>query len=231
MSIHAGVSTGSPALLLFPTELERRRFQDQGGLGSGHALQALSGFGPVVAAATVARKLALLRPRHVFLVGIAGSYDTERHPVGEALVFSQVGIDGVGAGRGADFVSPPRLGFPQWPGADPADPEMETRPRADDVIALAHPVERDDGLLLTTCAAAASPEEARERTERFPEATAEDMEGFGVALACASSGVPLTIVRGLSNAVGDREPAHWKIPAALAAARRALLELLELPTE
>jgi len=224
VSIHAGVSTGSPALLLFPTELERRRFQDQGGLEPGHALLAISGFGPVVAAATTARQVALLRPRRVFLVGIAGAYDTERHPVGEALVFSQVGIDGVGAGRGEDFVSPPRLGFPQWPGATA---DEEERSRADDVIALAHPPQRDDGLLLTTCAAAATPDEARERTERFPEATAEDMEGFGVALACATSGVPLTIVRGLSNRVGDRDPAHWKIPAALAAARRALLELLQ----
>jgi nucleoside phosphorylase len=52
------------------------------------------------------------------------------------------------------------------------------------------------------------------------------MEGFGVALACALERVPLAIVRGISNLVGDREPARWRIPAALAAARRLGLECL-----
>jgi len=220
VSIHQGVSTGSPALLLFPTELERTRFRDQGGLEPGQAIQALCGFGPLVAAASTAHLLARLRPREVFLVGIAGAYDDERHPAGEALVFSSVGIDGVGAGRGEEFLSPPKLGFPQWPGS--ADGE-----RADDVIALRHPAYRDDGLLLTTCAAAATQAEALERTERYPAAGAEDMEGFGVALACASQGVPLTIVRGISNRVGDRDARNWKIAAALAAARRTLLEILQ----
>ena len=64
-------------------------------------------------------------------------------------------------------------------------------------------------------------------SERFPGAAAEDMEGFGVALACALHGVPLSIVRGISNAAGQRAPAHWRISPALAAARTLLLELLE----
>lgn len=213
-------STGSPSLLLFPTELERRRFLDQGGIEPGHVLSAISGFGPVVSAARTARLLATLRPRRVFLLGIAGAYDAARHPIGEALVFSRVTLDGVGAGRGKDFLSPARLGFPQWPAAD-------GRARTDDVVELAHPPGRDDGLLLSTCAAAATRAEADERVERFPEAVAEDMEGFAVALACALAGVPATIVRGVSNQVGDRDPARWRIPAALAAARRALLALLE----
>ena len=38
--------------------------------------------------------------------------------------------------------------------------------------------------------------------------------------------VPCTIVRGISNAVGDRDPAHWRIPAALAAARTLALAQL-----
>lgn len=219
VSVHEGVSTGSPALLLFPTELEQRRFQDLGGLQPGHALQSISGFGPIVAAARTAALLARIRPSRVYLLGIAGAYDADAHAPGEALVFSSVGVDGVGAGRGQDFLSPPRLGFPQWPGS--------TDGRADDVIELCCPPHRDDGMLLTTCAAAACAEETRERIERYPQAVAEDMEGFGVALACATEKVPLTIVRGISNRVGDRDASRWKIPAALAAARRVLLELLQ----
>lgn len=52
------------------------------------------------------------------------------------------------------------------------------------------------------------------------------MEGFAVATACAMAGIPLCIVRGISNAVGDRRPDHWRIPAALAAARERALALL-----
>jgi nucleoside phosphorylase len=53
------------------------------------------------------------------------------------------------------------------------------------------------------------------------------MEGFGVALACALARTRLAIVRGFSNRVGDRDSRHWRIPAALAAARRLTLEVLE----
>ena len=38
--------------------------------------------------------------------------------------------------------------------------------------------------------------------------------------------VPLRVVRGVSNEVGVRDPASWRIPAALAAARRLAIELL-----
>ena len=69
------------------------------------------------------------------------------------------------------------------------------------------------------------------RRERFPDAVAEDMEGFAVAVACTLAGVPLRVVRGISNLVGDRDPKHWRIPAALAAARLAALELLEADAE
>ena len=67
--------------------------------------------------------------------------------------------------------------------------------------------------------------------ERYSGALAEDMEGFGVALACQLAGTPCWIVRGISNQVGDRDPAHWRIPAALTAARRRALELLGVDPE
>ncbi|MFM8578800.1 MAG: hypothetical protein ACKOCN_08370, partial [Planctomycetaceae bacterium] len=52
----------------------------------------------------------------------------------------------------------------------------------------------------------------------FPGAVAEDMEGFGVAMACRLVGVPLTIVRGISNIAGDRDTRQWRIRESLAAA-------------
>lgn len=214
-------SLGSPTLLLVPTELELRRLRDQGGFGVGLCLVSLCGFGPVAAAARTAQLLGELRPSRVLLVGIAGAYDVQSHPVGSTFEFGEVALDGVGAGQGESFQGPPALGFPQWPGSPGT-----TRHPVVDSLPLAHPEGLRGPLLLTTCSAAAGEEEVAQRRARFPRAVAEDMEGFAVAMACALCRVPLRVVRGISNRVGDRDPANWRIPAALAAARGQALEIL-----
>lgn len=210
-------------MLLFPTDMERRRFDGLGGLPPGHALQALSGFGPVAAAARTSQLLARLRPRRVLLAGIAGTFDEERHPIGAALAFASVALDGLGVGEGAGLLGPSALGFPQWPGEEGGAPAVEERLSLDLPAGWAG---AEGALLLTACAASASPREAQQRRARFPAAAAEDMEGFGVALACALHGVPLTILRGISNRVGERDVEHWRISAALGALRRLLLDCL-----
>ena len=65
------------------------------------------------------------------------------------------------------------------------------------------------------CSASATPEEAARKRERFPGAVAEDMEGFGVALACHLTGTPLRILRGISNLAGDRDHGNWRSAPAL----------------
>ncbi len=216
------VHLGSPTLLLIPTALERRRLEDLGGLPPGTALFETAGFGPVAAAARTAELLARLTPRRVLLAGIAGAYDTGADPIGSALVFDAVALTGVGVGEGAGLLGPPALGFPQWP-AGPGTPAIEDRLP----LHRPRPVPAPGGLLLTTCAASADAEQAAERRRRFPAARAEDMEGFAVALACALAGVPLAIVRGISNLVGDREPTRWSVPRALAAVHTLLPQLFE----
>jgi futalosine hydrolase len=213
---------GAATLILVPTPLELARIEDRGGFPPGVGIVATTGFGPIAAAARTSALLARLTPARVLLVGIAGSYDTSTLPIGSAAFFASVAIEGVGAGEGDGLRGPPALGFPQWPGG--AD-----RPPILDEIELAPPPREDlpvARLLLTTCAASAARDQAAGRKRRFPSAAAEDMEGFGVALACALEGVPLTIVRGISNEVGDREPARWRIPAALDAARELALAAL-----
>jgi futalosine hydrolase len=199
-------------LVLVPTELELRQLDELGPFPE--AARELCGFGPVSAAARTAQRLAELRPGRVLLLGIAGSLDPERAPLGSACLFERVRLDGVGAGAGTGFLPPSRLGFPQWEGPPgPVEDALELAPGG-------------TGELLTVCAASASPGEASARRERHPAAVAEDMEGFGVALACHLARVPLAVVRGISNAAGERERRTWRVPAALAAARRLALEWL-----
>ena len=214
-----------PTLVIVPTEPERRLLAPAlaGGLGPASRIE-LCGFGPVAAAARTAALIAAYAPARVLLVGIAGRLDA-RLDIGAAYRFDRVACYGVGAGSGDGFVPAEALGWSQWLG-DPADPaavvgDMIHLPM--DVVGrgLAH------GLLLTVCAASATAEDVARRTKLFPAAVAEDMEGFAVALACRLAGVPLTIIRGISNTAGDRDHSRWRVPEALAAAAALASQALE----
>ena len=216
-------------LLLFPTDVERVGVGDVGGNTNGTAVTEICGFGPVAAGARTAQLLSRIRPRRVVLVGIAGTYDEQRLPVGAAATFDEVVLDGVGAGQGASFRDAAALGFAHWPGSDDTcrDPVSERLllaplPGADS--AARH------GLLVTTCAASASPAEAAARRGTYTDALAEDMEAFAVALACALHRVPVSVVRGISNVAGDRQRSNWQVEAALQGAARLLEDVLERKT-
>ena len=73
----------------------------------------------------------------------------------------------------------------------------------------------------------ATQKDVHDRRLTFPDAVAEDMEGFSVAFACAMAGCQLSIVRGISNVAGDRDKAHWRITDALHAAADLLIEKLQ----
>lgn len=215
-------------LILFPTDVERRLagplFDSDPGTDAEHpAAVRLCGFGLAAAAARTAQLVATLAPGHVILAGIAGGFPGGHAsesaaaplPVGSAACFESVACHGIGVGSAAGFTAAGALGWPQWPG-DPPDPANAIG----DVIACAVPAVNVPraGLLLTAAAASADAEEAEIRRRLHPAAVAEDMEGYAVALACRLAGVPCTIVRGISNTVGDREQGRWHTAAAVTAA-------------
>jgi len=146
--------------------------------------------------------------------------------LGRAYRFSAVACYGIGAGTGAEFQPAAALGWRQWPG-EPNDPAAA----CGDMIPLAGPTGGGsaDGLLLTACAASATTAEVADRRRTYPDAVAEDMEGFGVAVACRLAGLPLAIVRGLSNTAGDRDKSRWTIEPALAAAAELTVAILASP--
>ena len=208
-------------LVLVPTEIERRHLARHRGFGVDAPCE-LCGFGPVAAAARARDAIAAHEPERVILVGIAGTFDPGGLPVGTAAVFPSVLMHGVGVGV-ASFVPAAALGYLHWPRSEGSGAD------APEALALARPVPPAAGALLTVCTASATEMEAREHRELFPGVVAEDMEGFAVALACRLAGVPLAIVRGISNAVGDRRFEHWQIPEALDAAHLVAADLLRRP--
>lgn len=214
-------------LILVPTKLERAVLVDALDLpGRPRPPVELIGFGLVAAAARTAQLLADHRPAGVLLLGIAGSLD-DRCGVGQAYQFNQVACHGVGVGTGPAFVSAGQLGWPQWPAADPAAAVGDLLELA---AAPAHRAGLAGGggrLLLSAAAASASADDVAVRRQLFPDAVAEDMEGFAVALACQLAGVPCRIIRGISNRAGDRDKANWQIEPALRAAAELARDLLE----
>ncbi len=203
-------------LILIPTEMESRHLKPQLAkfIASGNPVE-LCGFGPIAAAASASHYLAEHGPDRACLVGIAGAYRQDLQ-LGEALSFSSVSAYGIGVGSGADHQSAHQLGWPQW-----SDSSGES-------IVNDH-IEIDSTLpeanqLLTSCAASSCMEDVRLRLDNHPHAVAEDMEGFGVALACRLERIPCAIIRGVSNYAGQRDKADWKIESALDSAGQLVLQ-------
>jgi nucleoside phosphorylase len=155
------------------------------------------GIGPVEAAASTARWLALERPEAVLHVGVAGGRSV---PTGTLVL-------------GTEAVYCDLL----------AEIPVVSRTRPDDALLAALRAAFPGALTLPigTSAAVDGP------CGREPDAIAvEAMEGFAVLRACALAGVPAVEVRAVSNEVGERDRARWEIPKALAALDAALPRLL-----
>lgn len=186
-----------------------------------------AGVGPAAAAAGAAAALtaaAVARTPYDLAVsaGIGGGFTAERpataqptataQPAAAARLGSIVVADAiVAADLGAEtpdgFAAVTDLGFGT----------VEHLPPAPLVAAVAEATDAVRGTVLTVSTVTGSAERAAELLRRHPHAAAEAMEGFGVAEAAAAQSVPALEVRAISNAVGPRDRAAWRIGEALEA--------------
>jgi futalosine hydrolase len=81
------------------------------------------------------------------------------------------------------------------------------------------------GTVLTVSTVTGTAARATALRERHPRALAEAMEGFGVAEAAAAHGTPVLEIRAVSNPVGPRDRAAWRIGDALTALTEAFGKL------
>ena len=215
--------SSTSTLILIPTVGEQQALCARMGRLPDDTAVEVCGFGPVAAAARTALLIARHQPDRILLIGIAGALTNSLAP-GSATLIDEVAMYGIGAGTGDTFLTSGELGWQQWNGPECEDGELLIT----DQISLwsddQAPQHRRQ--LLTVCAASASRKDVRERLAKFPNALAEDMEGFSVAAAARMADVPLGIVRGISNIAGDRDKAHWRILDALHAAGDMAMELL-----
>jgi futalosine hydrolase len=190
----------------------------------GHVLDVVpAGVGPAAAGAGTAAALAA--PAGYDLVvsaGIGGGFAPVAG-LGDVVVATRVVAADLGADTGEGFVPVTDLGFGL--GVFEAPPALVAAV-ADAVPAAG--VRTVTGPVLTVSTVTGTAARARELTERHPGAAAEAMEGFGVATAAAAFDVPMIEIRAVSNAVGPRDRAAWRIGDALRALTAATGALLEV---
>ncbi len=198
-----------PLLILIPTALEQQTLQPLlNDLLSRGAVVELCGFGPIAAGVRSMHSVLTHRPRHVLLLGIAGALAAELD-IGAAYEFSEVVCYGIGAGDGSHHRTLQQMGWQHL---------AATGEQAIEHCLPLHSHADGSRQLLTVCAAAGDATDVNQRRQHYPQAAAEDMEGFAVAAACRLSQTPLSIIRGISNRAGDRQTHAWQIAPALQAA-------------
>ena len=170
-----------------------------------------AGFGPALAAASTAAALtaAALDGTPYGLVvsaGIGGGF-APGAPVGSLVVADEITAADLGAETADGFLPVTDLGFGT----------VTHRPPAGLVRRVAAATGARPGTVLTGSTVTGTAERAALLRARHPRALAEAMEGFGVAEAAAAHGVPVLELRAVSNPVGPRDRAAWRIGDALAA--------------
>jgi futalosine hydrolase len=179
----------------------------------------VAGVGPAAAAAGAMYALARAadggeRPGLVVSAGIGGGF-APAAPVGSLAVARTIVAADLGAQTGEGFTPLADLGFGR---SEHLPPARLSRAAADAVGAAYGPV-------LTVSTVTGTADRAAELAARHPGAVAEAMEGFGVAEAAALLGIPVLEIRAVSNAVGPRDRAAWRIGEALAALTSAFGKL------
>ncbi|WP_019588166.1 futalosine hydrolase [Deinococcus apachensis] len=182
----------------------------------------VSGVGPVAAALATARALAREPFDLAVNAGIGGAYPGSGLIPGDLAVSSVIVQADLGARDGEHFLDLAALGLSVLPDA----PHAGLFPAWEGARALAERVGAACGPALTLNTVTGTVEGALALIRRFPSVLTEGMEGAGVAHAALLAGVPVLEVRGVSNPVGPRDRASWRIPEALMATRRGLEGLL-----
>ncbi|MFI6285891.1 futalosine hydrolase [Streptomyces sp. NPDC051018] len=177
----------------------------------------VAGVGPAAAAAGTAAALARTPYGLVVSAGIGGGFGTLA-PVGSLVVAEAIVAADLGADTPDGFVPVDELGFGRTRHLPPA--ALASR-AAGATGALLAPV-------LTVSTVTGSAGRAALLAERHPGAGAEAMEGFGVAEAAVAHGVPVLEIRAVSNPVGPRDRAAWRIKDALEALAHAFQRLSPL---
>jgi futalosine hydrolase len=212
--------------ILIATAVEAERDAVLRGLGDRPNVDVIAvGVGVASAAARTATVLAkAIIPYHLVIsAGIGGGF-VGRADIGSLVVADLIVAADLGAETPDGFLSVDELGF----GSARIAVSSHWNSQLVDAMAVAQ-LNVLSGPILTVTTATGTAETTSALAKRIDGAAAEGMEGYGVAVAATLFNLPIAEIRAISNAVGPRDRAAWRIGEALAsleAASTAIREVL-----
>lgn len=203
--------------ILIMTSVAAEKEAIERGLGTDQRFDVvLAGVGPISASIQTTRALMGEDYALVINMGIAGGF-REKADVGTLVIADEIVSADLGAESPEGYITLDELGF----GAS-------TRIKADsELVELLYTalksseVAVQQGNILTLSTVTGTAETAEELLRREPNAAAEAMEGYGVAMAAQEFGKPVLEIRSISNPIGPRDRSAWRIKEALDTLERA----------
>jgi futalosine hydrolase len=175
-----------------------------------------TGVGPVNAAFALTRLLTAHSARAIVVCGVGGAYPGSELEPGDVVCAESETYGDLGAESPAGFLDMQALGFPV---VNSNPPLFNTLPL--DLFPVAR---RVPFITCATCTGSdAKASELRARTG----GAVESMEGAALVHVARLMRIKIGEVRGISNAVGVRDRASWRLQEAAANARKALIDWIE----
>jgi futalosine hydrolase len=196
------------------TALEGDGFPDA--VGGRRIALVRTGVGPVNAAYALTRFLTENDARAVIVCGVGGAYpgsglETESVVCAETETYGDLGADSPDG-----FLDMQALGFPVIGGPTPLFNRLPL-----DLF----PAERRASFV--TCATCTGTDTMAAALVARTGGSVESMEGAAIVHVARMMGVKVGELRGISNAVGNRDRKQWRLHEAAAAARMALVAWIE----
>ena len=175
-----------------------------------------TGVGPVNAAFALTRTLHTQRPRAIIVCGVGGAYAGAGLAIGDVVCAESETYGDLGAESPDGFLDMQAIGFPVIDGDSPLFNRLPL-----DLFPAARRVP------FVTCSTCTGTETQAAVIAARTGGAVESMEGAAIVHVARRMGVPVGEIRGISNLVGARDRAAWRVPAAAAAAREALITWFE----
>lgn len=175
-----------------------------------------TGVGPVNAAHAVTRFLMENTVGALIVCGVGGAYPGSGLLTGDVVCAESETYGDLGAETADGFLDMQSLGFPVIGGADPLFNRLPL-----DLFPMSRRVP------FVTCATCTGTDAKAASLVARTGGAVESMEGAAVVHVARLMGVKVGEVRGISNAVGNRDRAAWRLGEAAAAARAAVVNWIE----
>ncbi|AXF57261.1 futalosine hydrolase [Salicibibacter kimchii] len=213
------------AKILIMTAVEAEKEAVKRGVGDEANINvANAGVGPAQAAARTAFALTSDDYDMVMSAGIAGGFKN-RAAIGDLVISERIVAADLGAESSESFLPVDELGFGSSVIVADASSAQQMSARLSENGQVVQ-----TGGILTLATVTGTEETARVLEQRYTDAQAEAMEGFGVASAASEKNLPVLEIRAISNLIGPRDKENWNIKEALATLEKAGVAIKEIFT-